>query len=128
MRMHENAWECKVQGLGLKHTLPTENTWECMRIQGARVRVTTHQKKPKKHYSSTWFFRDCRGTRCPGSLWSCCHSTWLSKVSWEVCQARRSFSSIRRLLNAASFQFMLTSLADSSFLCFFSRYLQTQRR
>lgn len=58
-----------------------------------------------------------------GSCCNCCRRKWLSRVSCEVCLARRSFSSIRSLFKAVSFAFTLTNLV-ASFRCF-SRHLHS---
>lgn len=67
----------------------------------------------------------CVDRRClpsgKGKCGSCWRRAWLSRVSCEVCFAKRSFSSIRSLFKAVSFAFTLTSLVAS--LRCFSRHL-----
>ncbi len=82
----------------------------------------------QEHIRVTWFrSRECWVSgpgAAGGRSWSCCRSIRLSRVSWEVCRARRSFSSTRSLFKAVSFAFILTRLLVGSFFCCcFSRHL-----
>ncbi len=86
----------------------------------------THQGS-REHIRVTWFrSRECWVSgpgAAGGRSWSCCRSIRLSRVSWEVCRARRSFSSTRSLFKAVSFAFILTRLLVGSLFCCFSRHL-----